>query len=1036
MNDIIEQIKNLIISEYKNKEKEQGTVTRDFFDDEHLKLHCKDSLIAIFKLFFGGEEYNLTDEQFNEKYIIALKDVKYNYSTVMNPSISIRNEYEDSWLTPDRIKKIGWDNDEIRTYRARYLKYLASIGRSKDIIEETGRSSLEIIKKIGDPQQPENYFVKGLVVGSVQSGKTSNFNAVINSAIDVGYKLIIVLSGIMEDLRRQTQIRTEKEVEGKMIEAGQFDGVGKIASFGVNGRYPDVNQIVIPTSRDKDFNRNVKEADFSLNHVNVLICKKNTSVLQNLLLWLRIYLKENGDKQNITYIPFLIIDDEADNASLNNLGYKGKEYANKINGHIRALLALFNRKTYIGYTATPFANVLQDWNMTPDKKWEITDPKTKENLEFEQEGNLFPDDFIELLIPPSNYIGAKHFFETRIENVRKIETLHAAPVTDHIRTFPERIHRISGEGVKRYSNKAEFDKDSEAINNFGTYSDYRQNTRCSTKSDNFPVEIPRSLDEAIKCFIISIAVRLARKSEAVNSQYYQRHHTMLIHISRFSDWQCRTKRLITDKIDALTKNLNNDDLISEGSIYREFERIWNKYFEYTINNIKSYLPNNYEDEYLTKKSFEEIKKYLVKAIENVEIRAVNTVEKDTLDYESNDKKYIVIGGNKLSRGFTLEGLTINYFIRNTNYADTLMQMGRWFGYRPGYLDCCKLFTTQDSFDKFDLVTWTMEELEEEFRVLSKHKKKPIDYATKVLTHPGALQITRPSILKNAVVEKWSFEDKLIQTTELKITKTTIDVSWFQLKAVYNKYSAHFEYDKKNRGLVLKTDVEGFSDFIHSQITYTENFPKEAILRFVNLCVKENKLTNWTIVIKTSGSSKQFIKQKDSGFAADVTLTMRNSPRNPQSPYYFKLLNNDIFKVSGSSSNILSGGRNMSFTLSEEQIEKAEKEFRRDSPGKTIPERVYREKMNDSEGLMVIFLMDLKAVFSSTELMGKAIAKGIDINKPLVGFALGIPPFKTTLGNEYLLNRQIVELIRNNSKDDFEEEDIEYEDEYEAIISEL
>ena len=209
----------------------------------------------------GGELYAISEEDFEEKYTIALKDVRYDFRTIMTPALSIRNDYEtETWLTQERIDKIGWEKNEIKTYRARYLKYLEKIGRSKVVIAETGRSSLEIIKKVGDPENQNNFFVKGLVVGSVQSGKTSNFNAVINSSIDIGYKLIIVLSGIMEDLRKQTQIRTEKEVEGKMTGQNRFIGVGEIASFGQLGKYKDVNQVILPTSVQNDFNRTMQEA--------------------------------------------------------------------------------------------------------------------------------------------------------------------------------------------------------------------------------------------------------------------------------------------------------------------------------------------------------------------------------------------------------------------------------------------------------------------------------------------------------------------------------------------------------------------------------------------------------------------------------------------------------------------------------------------------------------------------------------------------------------------------------------------------------
>lgn len=1023
MNEIIDQIKSLIVSNYNQFFEANGFVDRDFFEGEELKNKCKSSLKIIFPILFSGKTYNLSDNDFDEKYIIALRDVRYNYRTIMNPSMSIQNEYKDTWLNENRINAIGWDNDETKakTYRGRYLLYLEKkLGRSKSMINETERSSLEIIKKIGDPKNSNNFFVKGLVVGSVQSGKTSNFNAVVNSSIDVGYKLIIVLSGIMEDLRRQTQIRTEKEVEGKMVAQDKFIGVGEIASFGQLGQFTDVNQVILPTSTQNDFNRTMQQAHFSLNNTNILICKKNTSVLQNLLLWLNEYLLENNDKHNI---PFLIIDDEADNASINNLGHKGSEYANKINGHIRALLALFNRKTYIGYTATPFANILQDWNNKPETKWKVKDSRNNLELEFDQEGNLFPDDFIELLIPPSNYIGPKNFFETRIEDIKKIEPLLAEPLTDYIEYFPERVEELSDGsliGVKKYNNKNEFDEDPNAKSRFESFQNYRAITRATTKHDNFPTEIPKSLDEAIKCFIISIAIRLHRRPELIQSKLFHPHNTMLIHISRFSDWQCKAKQLIIRKVEKIRKGLNNDTLNASDSIFIEFERIWIKYFAYAVNNIKEYLPENYEDEYMTKISFSEVKQQLVKAIEGIEVKAVNTVENDILDYESGEKKYIVIGGNKLSRGFTLEGLTINYFIRNTNYADTLLQMCRWFGYRPGYLDCCKLFTTAETFEKFDQCTWTIEELEEEFRMLSKAKKKPKDYATKVLTHPGVLTITRPAILKNAIIEKWSFEDKLLQTTDLLINKKSIETSWNNFKSVYEKYKNKFHFNDFRKSIILETDINGLEDFLMSQSTFVD-FPIDSILRFIKKCNEFDKLTNWTIAIKTTGSTDNYIYKEETDFAEDIQLIKRSSKENGK---YFDLLKEkNIFKVSGGSSNILSGGRDMSMTLEESEILKIEQEFKAKF-NKNAPEKAYREKMKPTDGLLVIFLMDLKEVFKDDALKEKANNENIDLTIPLIGYAIGIPPIDAGLGEDYLINVHIRENENNSLEEEDESDEIE------------
>jgi len=1032
----IEQIKNLIISEYNAYAAQNDGVDRGFFEGDQLKSKCLESFKIIYPLLFSGRQYDLSNSDFEEKFSIAVKEVRFKYKTVMNPSMSIQDKYKDTWLTQKRIDDLGWSNkEEFRTYRTRYLQYLKSIGRSESIIGETDRSSLEIIKKIGDPKTTDNYFVKGLVVGSVQSGKTSNFNAVVNSSIDVGYRLIIVLSGVMEDLRRQTQIRTEKEVEGRMVARGTFLGVGEIASFGIQGSHSEVNQIVIPTSRDKDFNRNMKDSDFSLNQVNILICKKNTSVLQNLLLWLKEYLLENNDKHDI---PFLIIDDEADNASINNLGHKGKDFSNKINGHIRALLALFNRKTYIGYTATPFANILQDWNKEPDKKWIVKDSKNNIELEFDQVGNLFPDDFIELLFPPSNYIGPKNFFITKTEEVKKIDLLLAKPLTDNIDFFPERVEKATMLGVKKYNNQTEFDEDPNAISRFDSYQDYKDSTRATTKDDNFPIAIPKSLDEAIKCFIISIAIRLTRRPQLIQSKLFHPHNTMLIHISRFSDWQCKTKGLIVDLVDEICYKLNNDSLSAEGSIFKEFERIWIKYFAETMSNIKEYLPENYEDEYLVKKSFLEVRDLLVSAIEGIEVKAVNTVEKDTLDYENGEKKYIVIGGNKLSRGFTLEGLTINYFVRNTSFADTLLQMGRWFGYRPGYIDCCKLFTTQDTFAKFDQCTETIEELEEEFKKLSKNRKKPKDFAIKVLTHPGTLKITRPSILKNAVVEKWSYEDSLEQTTEFHLTKDKIESSWENFKEIYKKHSDKFTYDT-SKFLILKTNTEVFSQFLKSQLTYTEKFDQKSIIRFIQLCNKFKKLNNWTIAIKTSGSL-DYLPKEDTGFLVDVQLKKLSTPGNSENRFYTLLRDSLIFRASGNSSNIVTSGKDFSLLLTESQINEARKNFINDNkqkknPGEP-PEKYYRRMYNDTEGLVVVYIMDLKEVFNSDELRKKAIDEQIDINTPLIGFAIGIPPLMADIGGNYLVNKHILDNIENNPEpEEIEDEDGDIED-LEGIESEL
>ena len=382
----------------------------------------------------------------------------------------------------------------------------------------------------------------------------------------------------------------------------------------------------------------------------------------------------------------MIVDDEADNASLNNLGKKGIDYSSKINGHIRALLDLFTKKSYLGYTATPFANVLQDRNEKSVVKW-IVSYKLNGQLvdkEFNQVPNIFPDDFIELLNAPSNYVGAKQIFETVFDESLKIPLIEV--VNDSSAEFPIKIPK----------------------------GDDTDNERSPTKNDNFPVKLPKSLEEATQCFILSIALRYSRLSDMADSGFLNPHHTMLVHISRFITWQNKTKNLLIDYVLKLEENINNDFPNNYDLVYGRLEKTWNKYYATIVHNIRSYLPEGYNDEFLIPKTFNEIKPHLINAVKGIEVKAVNSETGDKLQYVKdnfgNGKKIIAVGGNRLSRGFTLEGLTINYFIRNTNYSDTLLQMGRWFGYRPGYLDCCKLFTTTDAINKFDSTTRTIEEL--------------------------------------------------------------------------------------------------------------------------------------------------------------------------------------------------------------------------------------------------------------------------------------------------------------------------------------
>jgi len=1023
----------------------QSSGDKKFIDDLfHL---IKESVIKTGKLLRLPE----VDETTLKSYFETAKN-EYLSVNPIDPGIShsLTKKGFKTWLNEKREKEITWD------YSKRYFEHLKKTGRSEKVVEETEDSSFSILGKMADPKSKSPIYNKGLVVGAVQSGKTGNFNAVINRAIDAGYEIVIVLAGIMEDLRSQTQQRIEKDVigEGK-IDSGEptgTKGVGKIRRFGVRGD-DKVIQVKSLTSENKDFSKTVRKLDHTLNDKYVLVCKKNVSVLKNLIIWLHNSLEEGKDKHNI---PLLIIDDEADNASLNNMGAKGRNYASKTNGHIRAILELFHVKSYLGYTATPFANVLQDRNEYPENDWEIKYKFKGDDVEkqLKRVDNIFPDDFIELLNPPSNYVGAKQIFDTitpidnQTDDNEKIP-LVAPAVNDYIDNFPSRLYQNDyGEivGVENIRSRSEWDEKFgfEGYLDFDSYTDYRRETWAARKEDDFPKVLPESLRIAIKCYIIALAIRQTRIPKMLHSELYQPHNTMLVHVSRFTFWQNTTKKLIDEYVNEIISKINNDKPLGPTSIYAELKKLWySPYgFAHIVENIKAYLPKGYEDEFMKPLVFDSLIPVFIDAVKGIEVKAINSFTKDSLEYPKHSpKKYIAIGGNRLSRGFTLEGLTINYFIRVTNYSDALLQMGRWFGYRPGYLDCCKIFTTQDSLKKFNDTTLCIEELETEFVKMEEQGKTPQSFILRVKKHPGTLKITRPSILKNAIEVKWSYQDSLQMTTQIKVDKKNILNIWNNFKT---KIAPKFNLINEKRDVLFyKTNAIEVINVLKNKPNNFNDKEPEYLTKFIELCNEKGYLNNWTIALKITGSSKPGISKEYAGISdsldiSSVELARRSGPRNENDINLFK--NKNLFRASSKSANIISSNEDMALLLSNSQKDEAKENFykfkaaeyqRKDKTltkeeakekakqHKTIPERYYREKMSETQGLLMIYLFDSNFAFNQNfisrkdpeknEILMREFKEYIDKNglnnvvdnTPLVGYAIEFPSIKNDPGGTYL-----------------------------------
>ncbi|MFC4526243.1 Z1 domain-containing protein [Dyella halodurans] len=499
---------------------------------------------------------------------------------------------------------------------------------------------------------------RGMVMGHVQSGKTTNYSALICKAADAGYRTIILLAGITNSLRTQTQERLDETFIGKK---SVFHALAAeplpILTYSIKKRFPAYG-----TSRDKDFTRDPGGGVvFSLaahNEPIIFVCKKNTAPLSKLRDW----LIEQSHGQVITS-PLLLIDDEADNASINTS--KNPKATTAINAVIREIMALFERRSYVGYTATPFANIFID----PDTNNEML------------KDDLFPKHFIKTLDPPNTYVGASRVFADKGD-----------------------LREPMVEVVK----------------------DYVPHLPLNHKADH-PVALPPSLLTAIRVFVLTRAIRILRGQG-------RQHCTMMINVSRFNAIQEK----VHGEVYIYLQTLQNAAAMAMGP---------DALSDLVISEFRDDFEREFGD---GDETFDAVRTVLAEAA-RVQPLTVN-MKGGALDYRAhreNGLHVIAIGGLALSRGLTLEGLTVSYILRNTAASDTLMQMARWFGYRPGYEDVCRVYLPQIALNHYREINSAIEELRDEVRLMHDLEMTPEHFGLKVRESPTAIRITAANKMRTA-----------------------------------------------------------------------------------------------------------------------------------------------------------------------------------------------------------------------------------------------------------------------------------------------
>lgn len=893
---------------------------------------------------------------------LLIREIQSMYDVRMDEfKIIEARERRKKWVQDKKLEI--WGNGK-KTFWGRYRDYLHLYKNFPiDVLTKLDRLSDKILDNLFDPTQNVIIDKRGLVVGQVQSGKTANYTGLICKAADSGFKLIIVLAGIHNNLRSQTQLRLDEGFLGfdtqhqrAFRQNNHFIGVGGIDQS-------VVAHSLTSSLENGDFTAGAANSlgiNFNTNEPIIAVVKKNSSVLKRLNQWLSSKATELDDgRRVIRNKSLLLIDDEADNASINTSSDDNS--ATKINGLIRDMLRLFDRSGYVGYTATPFANIFI--------------PLT--------EDDLFPRDFIVNLPAPSNYIGPDKVFGFEItdddnesENVLPI----IRRVDDYLEIFPDKHKR----------------------------------------NDSPPSELPVSLHMAIKCFILTCTIRRVRGQNSA-------HNSMLIHVSRFIAWQHAIKDLVEGLFEYYRRGIemNIPEIIEELRLAFEEDYSYDTaYLNRSTNQketykeiYKSFVTTSQEilggslqniDPHIQVHNWEGILPLLNEATSKIQVREINGGSADALNYfdHPNGLSVIAIGGDKLSRGLTLEGLSVSYYLRASKMYDTLMQMGRWFGYRPGYVDLCRLFISRELNEWFCHITLATQQLRDEFDYMSDVAgSTPDQFAVRVRTHPGVLQISASNKIRSAEEVRVSWSGRLVESYELskdpeiinKNLKTT-DRLILNLGSDFEKSNRYYLWRNKNISFV-KEFLRGFETYENLKSAAPAN-----LLRFIELNEKYGELDNWAIAVmsKFKGAKAYSIGE------LNINLIMRSRDGDKGDDLYY-IRKSHIISPNDEFVDLSIQEMEEAKNLTENYWRKSDKKGNPSYPNGEIVRNVIRKP---NKPLLLIYFLD-------------PLGAGLENDIPIIGFAVSFPATDRDSSVTFAVHKQLLEQF--NQQDEPELNDHEDED---------
>jgi len=863
-----------------------------------------------------------------------------------DPSALGNDDDHKQWLSSKRAD-IQWQ------FWTRYKSYLTQRVKLGPIaVENVEKLTDEVLGRLEDPSRDGSWDRRGLVMGHVQSGKTASYTGLICKAADAGYKVIIVLAGLHNNLRSQTQVRLDEGFLGYKavppgVDGASFEKTG-VAEFGTGPKADSVTN----RYENGDFNKRVAD-QFGIHpggNPLLFVVKKNVTVLKHLLGWIHHSADSKDPETGRKFhrdVPLLIIDDEADQASVDTKtmaidenGLPDDEHnPTKTNELIRRLLFAFDKSAYVGFTATPYANIF-----------------IHEHASTRELGDdLFPRSFIVNLPAPSNYTGAARIFgivEDIDAGLQEIE-----PIT---------IIRIVSD---------------HAASNLRDETEGWMPPKLLDRTEHIPLyenerKLPPSLREAILSFLLSTVVRKIREPESL-------FNSMLIHVVRITNVQGIVRDEVEAEVKAISNRLQNGDGIRMPKIQDEFRNLWEKDYIPTSESTGGHykLPE-----------WEQVVPQLLSVAKSIEVRAINGSALDALDYEQHKElglNIIAIGGDKLSRGLTLEGLSVSYFLRSSRMYDTLMQMGRWFGYREKYLDLCRLYTTSDLASWFRHIASATEELRLEFDHMVSIGATPKQYGLKVRAHP-ALLVTSAVKMKSGTKMSLSYAGDISETIIFSTNESILEKNLAVVNEMLDKLPPHDTGNRVGGYLWHDIDASKVLEFLSLYESHEEarRADTKLLARYIRKQNEHGELISWSVRLVSSGlKDAKDLRNDFSGLSIGATQ------RSPD-----KSLEGGIDKFTIKRL-VSPSDEGLDLSVSEKEVALQETQrlwgvSKRKNKSEIPPDKPSGQGIRfarpKERGMLIIYPLD------STE-------AGLPISPPIVGIALSFPQSDTAREITYTVN---------------------------------